>query len=65
MTMNKIEFCKQILQTVDNCRLIDGMSDDDVAKNIGYLMSPLAPKDMDRFAEWGQLSQQTTVDKCW
>jgi len=63
--VTKHEFCKQILQTVDNCRSIDGMSDNEIALAISGLISPLAPKDINEFAKWGHPSQQTTVDKCW
>jgi hypothetical protein len=63
--MTKHEFCKQIVQTVDNCREIDGMTDDEIATAIEGLISTLAPKDMKRFAAWGYPAQVSTVDKCW
>ena len=63
--MNKHEFCKQIVQTVDNCRSLDKMTDDEIAVAISSLISPLAPKDLKRFAGWGIPEHQTTTDKCW
>jgi len=41
------------------------MTDDEIAVAIGSLISPLAPKDLKRFAEWGMPEHQTTADKCW
>jgi len=63
--MTKMEFCKQIVQTVDNCRAIDGMTDLEVAEAVSGLISPLTPKDIKRFAAWGMPHQQSTVDLCW
>jgi len=63
--VTKHEFCKQILQTVDNCRSIDGMTDDEIAIAISGLISPLAPKDIKGFAKWGSPEQQAEVDDCW
>jgi hypothetical protein len=63
--MTKHEFCRQIVQTVDNCRSIDGMSEDEIATALEGLLAPLAPKEMKRFAEWGHPEHQTTPDKCW
>ena len=63
--MTKNELCKQIVQTVDNCRSIDGMSDDEIAVAIEGIITPLQPKDMKRFAAWGHPNQQSTPDKCW
>ncbi len=63
--MTKIEFCKQIVQTVDNCRAIDGMTDSEVAEAISGLISPLTPIDIKRFAAWGLPAQKSTIDKCW
>lgn len=63
--MTKQEFCKQILQLVDNCRSIDDMPEDEIATAISGLIDPLAPKDKKRFAAWGNPDQQTTIDKCW
>ncbi len=63
--MTKHEFCRQIVQTVDNCRSIDGMTEDEIAKALEGLLAPLAPKDRKRFAAWGQPEYQTTPDQCW
>jgi len=63
--MTKHEFCRQIVQTVDNCRSIDDMSEDEIATALEGLLAPLAPKDRKRFAAWGQTEHQTTPDKCW
>jgi predicted DNA-binding transcriptional regulator AlpA len=63
--MTKKEFCKQIIQTVDNCSNIDGMTDDDIAEALGGLLAPLSPKDLKRFSMWGKPEQQTTPDNCW
>ena len=63
--MTKAEFCKQIVQTVDNCRSLGSMTDDEIAKAIEGLIAPLAPKDLKRFAAWGSPEHQTTIDKCW
>jgi len=63
--MTKHEFCRQIVQTVDNCRRIDDMSDEEIATAIEALISPLTPKDVKRFAVWGKPEHQTTPDKCW
>ena len=63
--MTKQEFCKQIVQTVRNCESLDLMDDEQIAKALEGLIAPLAPKDMKRFAEWGNPEHQTTIDKCW
>ncbi len=63
--MTKSEFCKDILQLVDNCRSIDGMSDDQIGRAIESFIAPLAPKDIKGFAKWGHKKQQSTVNDCW
>ena len=63
--MTKQEFCKQIVQTVDNCRSIDKMNDDEIAQELSGLIVTLVPKDKKRFASWGKPEHQTTTDKCW
>ena len=63
--MNKLDFCKNILQTVDNSRLLDGASDDEVVETISILLSTLTPKDTGKFSSWGMPNQQTTPEKCW
>ena len=63
--MNKNEFCKQIIQIVDNCREIDNLEDNDIALELEGFLSVLTPKDRRRFAEWGQPKDKTTPDKCW
>ena len=63
--MNKDEFCRQIVQTVDNCRSLDKMTDDEIASVLSSLLSTLQPKDLKRFAGWGIPEHRTTADKCW
>lgn len=63
--MTRIEFCKQIVQAVDNCRSLDNMSDDEIAVVVSSIIAPLEPKDKKRFAKWGQSEHHSTPEDCW
>lgn len=62
--MTKKEFCKTIVETVDNMNFI-GKDKEEQAEAVMDLISALAPKDIKRFAKWGQQNQQSTVEECW
>lgn len=63
--MNKREFCRNMVRLVDNCRVIDGMTDEEIAEAMEGLIAPLEPKDKKRFAAWGTPDQQCSVENCW
>lgn len=62
--MTKREFAKSILETVDNMDFV-GTEPEERIWAIEALLSPLKPKDIKRFAKWGNPEQQTTPEKCW
>jgi hypothetical protein len=63
--MTKKEFCKTIVDTIDNMNYIGETDKDKQTEAVMALISPLKPKDLKRFAKWGQPEQQTTPEKCW
>ncbi|PJA24979.1 MAG: hypothetical protein COX57_05825 [Alphaproteobacteria bacterium CG_4_10_14_0_2_um_filter_63_37] len=63
--MNKAEFCRQIVQAVDNCRNLDGMTDEEVAVELQQFLSCLEPKDRENFAQWGYPGCRSTPNECW
>lgn len=63
--MTQKEFCKQIIQMVDNCRDIDGLTDDELAERLTGLLEHLEPRDRVRFAKWGFPEQKSTPKECW
>lgn len=62
--MTKKEFAKSILETVDNMDYVGTLEEERIWA-IEALLSPLKPKDIKRFAKWGQPDQQSTPEKCW
>jgi len=63
--MTKHEFCKDIVELIDNMNYIGETDKSKQIEAVKALISPLKPKDLKRFAKWGQPHQQTTIDKCW
>lgn len=63
--MKKKEFAKHLIQTIDNARELDGLSDDQVVEVVECLLGLLEPKDKERFAKWGTPEKQVDIKDCW
>ena len=62
--MTKREFCKSIIETIDNMNHI-GVGEDEQVQALMNLIAPLKPKSLKKFAKWGVPEQQSTEEKCW
>lgn len=63
--MTKKDFCKTIVETIDNMNYIGEADKEQQIRAVMALLSPLEPKDKKAFAKWGNPDVQTTPDKCW
>lgn len=63
--MTKEEFAKQLLQTVDNARELDGADDPEIVGQLLFMLETLQPVDREKFAAWGYVHQKSTPAECW
>ena len=62
--MTRKELAKAIISCVDNARFI-GDSESEIEQMVFDLLWSVKPRDIERFAGWGQPHQQSTVSECW
>lgn len=62
--MTRIELAKAIIICIDNARFI-GDSESKIEQIVFDLLGSVEPKDLERFAKWGQPHQQSKSDECW
>lgn len=63
--MNLQCLTRLIIQTVDNSRTLNEASDEEIQEKLESLLSVLEPMDLEKFAKWGTMQQQSKVEKCW
>lgn len=62
--MTKTKLSENIANTIENMRAI-GETKEEIVEAIGNLLTPLQPKDRERFAAWGYPDEKSTPVDCW
>jgi hypothetical protein len=62
--MTRKALAQLIYDTVDNGKFT-GEKEKDLVNYISDILEVLEPKDIEKFANWGNAEQHSTPEKCW